>query len=109
MLPQAVAGGGAVLVLAPLLVGHVQALAVLTSEKVDCCFTDINMPEMDGVNCAEKIFDLNPNAKIAFITGYEVEGLDEFGDRIKASVKTFLTKPVELADLSSALSQMLQS
>jgi two-component system response regulator AlgR len=69
---------------------------------------DINMPEMDGINCAEKIFDLNPHAKIAFITGFEVEGLDEFGDRIKDSVKTFLTKPVELADLSSALSRLLQ-
>jgi CheY-like chemotaxis protein len=77
--------------------------------KPEVVLMDINMPEMDGVNCAEKILDLNPDARIAFITGYEVEGLDEFGDRIKDSVKTFLTKPVELADLSSTLSQMLQS
>ena len=77
--------------------------------KPEVVLMDINMPEMDGINCAEKIFDLNPHAKIAFITGYEVEGLDEFGDRINNSVKTFLTKPVELADLSSALSRMLQS
>ena len=70
---------------------------------------DINMPEMDGTSCAEKIFDINPDARIAFITGYEVENMDEFGDRIKNSIKTFLTKPVELADLSSALSQMLQN
>ncbi len=77
--------------------------------KPEVVLMDINMPEMDGVNCAEKIFDLNPDAKIAFITGYEVEGLDEFGDRIKDSVTTFLTKPVELADLSTALSRMLQS
>ena len=75
--------------------------------KPEVVLMDINMPEMDGANCAEKIFDLNPDAKIAFITGYEIEGLDEFGDRIKDSVKTFLTKPVELADLSSALSRML--
>ena len=64
---------------------------------------------MRCVKCAEKIFDINPDAKIAFISGYEVEGVDEFGDRIKDSVETFLTKPVELADLSTALSQMLQS
>jgi len=76
--------------------------------KPEVVLMDINMPEMDGANCAEKIFDINPDAKIAFITGYEIEGLDEFGDRIKDSVKTFLTKPVELADLSAALSQMLQ-
>jgi CheY-like chemotaxis protein len=77
--------------------------------KPEVVLMDINMPEMDGVNCAEKILDFNPDAKIAFITGYEVEGMDAFGDRIKNSVKTFLTKPVELADLSTALSEMLRS
>jgi two-component system cell cycle sensor histidine kinase/response regulator CckA len=77
--------------------------------KPQIVLMDINMPEMDGVNCAEKILDFNPDAKIAFITGYEVEGMDKFGGRIKNSVKTFLTKPVELADLSTTLSRMLQS
>jgi two-component system chemotaxis response regulator CheY len=77
--------------------------------KPEVVLMDINMPEMDGVNCAEIILDINPDAKIAFITGYEAEGMGQFGDRIKDSVKTFLTKPVELADLSTALSEMLQS
>jgi two-component SAPR family response regulator len=63
---------------------------------------------MNVVNCAEKIFDLNPDAKIAFITGYEIANLDEFGDRIKTAIKTFLIKPVELAELSTALTRMLQ-
>ena len=84
------------------------ALEKYAAIKPEVVLMDINMPEMDGANCAEKILDINPDAKIAFITGYQVEGLDEFGDRIKNSVKTFLTKPVELADLSSALSRMLQ-
>jgi YesN/AraC family two-component response regulator len=76
--------------------------------KPEVVLMDINMPEMDGVNCAEKIFDLNPDARIAFLSGYGIEGLDEFSDRIKASIKIFLTKPVELADLSTALTRMLQ-
>jgi signal transduction histidine kinase/DNA-binding response OmpR family regulator len=85
------------------------ALEKYEAMKPEVVLMDINMPEMDGANCAEKILDINPDAKIAFITGYQVEGLDEFGERIKNSVKTFLTKPVELADLSATLSQMLQS
>jgi len=76
--------------------------------KPEVVLMDINMPDMDGANCAEKILDINPDAKIAFISGYVIEGPDEFSDRIKASVKTFLTKPVELADLSAALARMLQ-
>jgi nitrogen-specific signal transduction histidine kinase/CheY-like chemotaxis protein len=86
-----------------------EALAIFAATKPEVVLMDINMPEMDGVNCAEKIFDLNPDARIAFITGYEISGLDEFSDRIKNSIQTFLTKPVELADLSTALTRMLQS
>ena len=85
-----------------------EAIAHYQSMKPEIVLLDISMPEMDGVNCAEKILDLNPIAKIAFITGYEVGNLDDFGDRIKKTVKTCLTKPVELADLSAALSRMLK-
>ncbi len=86
-----------------------EALELYAARKPEVVLMDINMPEMDGVNCAEKIFDLNPDAKIAFISGYEINGLDEFGDRIKNSIQTFLIKPVELAELSTALTRMLQS
>lgn len=85
-----------------------EALDQFTALKPDVVLLDINMPEMDGVNCAEKIFDLNPDAKIAFVTGYEINNPDEFGERIKACVKTFLIKPVGLAELSTALTRMLQ-
>jgi PAS domain S-box-containing protein len=85
-----------------------EALDKYAAMKPEVVLMDISMPEMDGVNCAEKILDLNPDAKIAFLSGFGIEGLDEIGDRIKASIKTFLTKPVELADLSTALTRMLQ-
>jgi len=85
-----------------------EAIEKYRAARPEVVLMDINMPDMDGVSCAEKILDINPDAKIAFVTGYVIEGLDEFSDRIKASVKTFLTKPVELADLSAALTGMLQ-
>ena len=85
-----------------------EAIEQYKANKPEIVLLDINMPEMDGVSCAEKILDLNSAAKIAFITGVEVGSLDEFGDRIKNAVTTFLTKPVELADLSAALARMLQ-
>ncbi len=85
-----------------------EALDKFAALRPDVVLMDINMPEMDGANCAEKIFDLDPDAKIAFITGYEISNLDEFSDRVRASIKTFLTKPVELVELSAALTRMLQ-
>jgi YesN/AraC family two-component response regulator len=86
-----------------------EALDKYAAMKPDVVLMDIKMPEMNGLSCAEKIFDLNPDAKIAFLSGYGIESMDEFAGRIKTSpIKTFLTKPVELADLSTALTRMLQ-
>jgi len=85
-----------------------EAIERYQTMKPEIVLLDISMPEMDGVNCAQKILDLNPIAKIAFITGYEVGNLDGFSDRIKEAVTTYLTKPVELADLSAALSRLLK-
>ena len=32
-----------------------EAVEVLSDHRMDCCFTDINMPEMDGLALAEYI------------------------------------------------------
>jgi len=85
-----------------------EALDKYEEMKPEVLLMDINMPEMDGFNCAEKILDLNPEAKIVFLSGFGMDSLNGFSDRIRASVKTFLTKPVELADLSTALKRLLQ-
>ncbi|UCE55590.1 MAG: response regulator [Desulfobacterales bacterium] len=70
---------------------------------------DINMPEMGGFICAEKLLDIDPAAKIAFISGYEMNGLDGLKDRVKDSIRGYLTKPAALPELSSLLYQVLNS
>jgi len=68
---------------------------------------DINMPEMDGFTCADKLLDMDANATIAFISGYEMNGLDGLKEKVKASIKGYLTKPVDLPTLSHFLEQLL--
>jgi len=68
---------------------------------------DINMPVMDGFICAEKLLDLDPEARIAFVSGYEMNGLNGLKDRVKTSIKGYLTKPVEVYRLSAFLDQLL--
>ncbi len=36
------------------------AVDIIDNEKIDCCFTDINMPEMDGLELAEYIRTVDP-------------------------------------------------
>jgi YesN/AraC family two-component response regulator len=69
---------------------------------------DINMPEMDGIACIEEIFNYDPDAKISIISGYELDGINGLGQKAKASIKDYLSKPVGLGDLSALLARMFK-
>ncbi len=70
---------------------------------------DINMPVMDGFTFAEKLLSIDADARIVFVSGYEMNGLDGLKDVVKDSIKGYLTKPVDLSTLSGFLEQMLNS
>ncbi len=78
------------------------------STKPDAVLMDINMPEMDGITCIEKILNFDPNANISIFSGYEEEGLDGMSQRAKDSIKDYLAKPVGLDALSALLAKMLK-
>jgi signal transduction histidine kinase/DNA-binding response OmpR family regulator len=78
------------------------------STKPDAVLMDINMPEMDGITCIEKILNFDPNANISIFSGYEEEGLDGMSQRAKDSIKDYLAKPVGLDTLSALLAKMLK-
>jgi two-component system cell cycle sensor histidine kinase/response regulator CckA len=78
------------------------------STKPDAVLMDINMPEMDGITCIEKILNFDPNANISVFSGYEEEGLDGMSQRAKDSIKDYLAKPVGLDTLSALLAKMLK-
>jgi CheY-like chemotaxis protein len=84
-----------------------KGLEKYSEAKPDAVLLDINMPEMDGFTCADKLLDMDPAAKIAFISGYEMNGLDGLKEKVKASIKGYLTKPVDLPTLSNFLEQLL--
>jgi DNA-binding NtrC family response regulator len=73
-----------------------EAVRVLETERVDCCFTDINMPEMDGLALAEHIHHTDNTIPVIVMTGYP--SLDNTIATLKNGVVDFLIKPVNLAD-----------
>jgi CheY-like chemotaxis protein len=74
----------------------------------DAVLMDINMPEMDGITCIEKILNYDPNANISIFSGYEEEGVDGMSQRAKDAIKDYLAKPVGLGALGALLAKMLK-
>ena len=69
----------------------------------DIVFSDIRMPELDGLALAVKLKALAPRAKIVFVTGYEEYSLDAY--RLHAS--GYITKPVEVERVREEIDNIL--
>lgn len=83
-----------------------EAVRVLETERVDCCFTDINMPEMDGLALAEHIHHTDNTIPVIVMTGYP--SLDNTIATLKNGVVDFLIKPVNLEQMELAVRRVLR-
>jgi putative nucleotidyltransferase with HDIG domain len=83
-----------------------EALQILEEETVDCCFTDINMPEMNGLDLAEKIRMLDNTLPVIVMTGYP--SLENAIQTIKNGVVDFLIKPVNLKQMELSVRRVLE-
>ncbi len=82
------------------------ATQILETEKVDCCFTDINMPEMDGLELAEFIRCHDNTIPVIIMTGYP--SLENTIRTLKNGVVDFLIKPVNLSQMEIAVERVLR-
>jgi putative nucleotidyltransferase with HDIG domain len=83
-----------------------EALDILEHETVDCCFTDINMPEMNGLELAEKIRMNDNTMPVIVMTGYP--SLENTIQTIKNGVVDFLIKPVNLKQMELSVQRVIQ-
>lgn len=73
---------------------------LLESQSVpEILFLDIDMPQMDGIEVAEKICRLYPDCFIIFVTSYH----DKARLGYKVNAHRFLFKPLDLIELEEAL------
>jgi two-component system, cell cycle response regulator CpdR len=74
-----------------------KALAlVVAGEEFDLLLTDIVMPELDGIELAQKVTLLKPDMRVMFITGFSAVTLKAGQSLPNAKV---LSKPFHLRDL----------
>ncbi|MBU0995532.1 MAG: response regulator [Proteobacteria bacterium] len=83
-----------------------EATEVLKNYSIDCCLTDINMPEMDGLALAEYIRDTDNTIPVVVMTGYP--SLDNTIKTLKNGVVDFLIKPVNLDQMELCVRRVLR-
>jgi putative nucleotidyltransferase with HDIG domain len=77
------------------------ALDLLHQGGIDCCFTDINMPGMNGLDLAERIHLADSTLPVIVMTGYP--SLDASIHTLRHGVVDFLIKPVNLKQMELSL------
>jgi response regulator RpfG family c-di-GMP phosphodiesterase len=82
------------------------AVEILEKEKIDCCFTDIHMPGMDGIELAERIRQIDNTIPVVVMTGYP--SMETTLKTLKNGVVDFLIKPVSLNQMEVCLQRVLR-
>lgn len=82
-----------------------EALLILDKQQIDCCFTDINMPVMDGLELAENINKRDNTIPVVIMTGFP--SMENTIRTLKNGVVDFLIKPINLNQLELCLKRVL--
>jgi putative nucleotidyltransferase with HDIG domain len=83
-----------------------EAMKIIENEAIDCCFTDINMPVMNGLDLAENIRLHDNTMPVIVMTGYP--SLENTIRTIKNGVVDFLIKPVNLNQMELCMRRVLR-
>jgi len=79
-----------------------EGLAFILAETVDVVFLDIHMPEINGLQLAEKILEKKPHVDIVFVTAYNEYAVSAFD----LNAIDYLMKPVKIDRLKKTIDRL---
>ncbi len=83
-----------------------EALKVLQRQKVACILLDVRLPGVSGVDLVPKIIELEPSVALLMLTA--VNDATSAALCMQRGAMDYLTKPIELTDLSRAIQRALR-
>jgi response regulator RpfG family c-di-GMP phosphodiesterase len=83
-----------------------EALKIIGHRKVDFCFTDLNMPGMDGIEFSKKIHEVDNTIPVVVMTGYP--STDSAIATLKHGVVDFLVKPFHIGEIKLTIRRVLE-
>ncbi|MBE9580852.1 MAG: response regulator [Proteobacteria bacterium] len=83
-----------------------EALEVCQKNKVDFCFTDLNMPGMGGMEFVSKVQGIDNTIPVAVMTGYP--STENAIATLKNGVVDFLVKPFKMDNIGLTIQRTLE-
>lgn len=77
------------------------AIAYIRDNTIDIAFLDIEMPQINGLELAGRIQEIDPYINIIFVTAFDQYALDAF----KAHAIGYLLKPLDISEFSKQIDQ----
>ena len=82
-----------------------EALDIIRTERINCCFTDLLMPKLDGLELARKIYQHDNTIPVVVMTGHPT--MDMAIETLKNGVMDFLTKPFRMEQILPTISKVI--
>lgn len=82
-----------------------EALEFIKENTIDIAFLDIEMPEINGLELANRMLEVDPYINIMFVTAYDQYALEAF----KAHAIGYMLKPLDITAFSEQISQFAKT
>ena len=85
-----------------------EAIALIEGRDFDLVFTDLAMPNTDGIAAARGIKALRPQTKVILMSGYSAEAVSERSAECD-SIDATISKPFNLAEIRNAIKELVSA
>jgi response regulator RpfG family c-di-GMP phosphodiesterase len=84
-----------------------EALEIIKTDQISCCFTDLAMPRLDGLELARRIYQYDNTIPVVVMTGYP--SMDIAIETLKNGVVDFITKPFNMEQILPTISKVISA